>query len=76
MQEAIETCNQAIELFSKNAKFRSLKEKITEEIESLNKGIADEVTAREAMRLAQHKLSVKTKFVLREKEVEVESDED
>ncbi len=36
----------------------------------------DEVTAREAMRLAQHKLSVKTKFVLREKEVEVESDED
>ena len=32
--------------------------------------------AREAMRLAQHKLSVKTKFVLREKEVEVESDED
>ena len=37
----------------------------------------DEPTAREAMRLAQHKLSVKTKFVLREKEeVEVESDED
>ena len=36
----------------------------------------DEATAREAMRLAQHKLSVKTKFVLREKEVEVESDED
>ena len=36
----------------------------------------DETTAREAMRLAQHKLSVKTKFVLREKEVEVESDED
>ncbi len=36
----------------------------------------DEVTAREAMRLAQHKLSVKTKFILREKEVEVESDED
>lgn len=33
LQEAIETCNQAIELFSKNAKFRSLKEKITEEIE-------------------------------------------
>ena len=32
----------------------------------------DETTAREAMRLAQHKLSVKTKFVLREKEVEVE----
>ena len=27
----------------------------------------DEVTAREAMRLAQHKLSVKTKFILREK---------
>ena len=36
----------------------------------------DELPAREAMRLAQHKLSVKTKFVLREKEVEVESDED
>ena len=36
----------------------------------------DEATAREAMRLAQHKLSVKTKFILREKEVEVESDED
>ncbi len=36
----------------------------------------DETVAREAMRLAQHKLSVKTKFVLREKEVEVESDED
>ena len=36
----------------------------------------DETTAREAMRLAQHKLSVKTKFILREKEVEVESDED
>ena len=36
----------------------------------------DETTAREAMRLAQHKLSVKTKFVLREKEVELESDED
>ena len=35
----------------------------------------DEVTAREAMRLAQHKLSVKTKFILREKEEEV-SDED
>lgn len=33
LQEAIETCNQAIETFSKNAKFRSLKEKITEEIE-------------------------------------------
>lgn len=33
LQEAIETCNQAIELFSKNAKFRSLKEKIIEEIE-------------------------------------------
>lgn len=37
----------------------------------------DEATAREAMRLAQHKLSVKTKFVLRDKEeVEVGSDED
>ncbi len=36
----------------------------------------DETVAREALRLAQHKLSVKTKFVLREKEVEVESDED
>ncbi len=33
LQEAIETCNQAIETFSKNAKFRSLKEKIIEEIE-------------------------------------------
>ena len=35
----------------------------------------DEQTAREALRLAQHKLSVKTKIVVREKEEEV-SDED
>ena len=35
----------------------------------------DEATAREALRLAQHKLSVKTKIVVREKEEEV-SDED
>jgi large subunit ribosomal protein L16 len=36
----------------------------------------DETTAREAMRLAQHKLSIKTKFIVREKEVEGDSDED
>jgi large subunit ribosomal protein L16 len=35
----------------------------------------DEETAREAMRLAQHKLSIKTKFIVREKEVEGDSDE-
>ena len=35
----------------------------------------DEETAREALRLAQHKLSIKTKIVVREKEVEGESDE-
>lgn len=35
----------------------------------------DEATAREAMRLAQHKLSIKTKFIVREKEVEGDSDE-
>ena len=35
----------------------------------------DEETAREALRLAQHKLSIKTKIVVREKEVEEESDE-
>ena len=35
----------------------------------------NEETAREALRLAQHKLSIKTKFVMREKEVEVLSDE-
>ena len=35
----------------------------------------DEATAREALRLAQHKLSIKTKIVVREKEVEGESDE-
>ena len=29
----------------------------------------DEATAREAMRLAQHKLPIKTKFIVREKEV-------
>ena len=35
----------------------------------------EESVAREAMRLAQHKLSIKTKFIVREKEVEGESDE-
>jgi large subunit ribosomal protein L16 len=38
-------------------------------------GVPEEL-AREAMRLAQHKLSIKTKFIAREKEVEVVSDED
>ena len=37
-------------------------------------GVNEEL-AREALRLAQHKLSIKTKFVMREKEVEVLSDE-
>ena len=37
-------------------------------------GVPEEL-AREALRLAQHKLSIKTKFVMREKEVEVISDE-
>ena len=35
----------------------------------------DEETAREALRLAQHKLSIKTKIVVKEKEVEEVSDE-
>ena len=35
----------------------------------------DEATAREALRLAQHKLSIKTKIVVKEKEVEEVSDE-
>jgi len=37
-------------------------------------GVSEEL-AREALRLAQHKLSIKTKFVMREKEMEVISDE-
>ena len=35
----------------------------------------DEATAREALRLAQHKLSIKTKIVVKENEVEEVSDE-
>ena len=37
-------------------------------------GVNEEL-AREALRLAQHKLSIKTKFVMREKEEEVIADE-